>query len=226
MMIGDPAVTTGKRSPAGPTTSLALRCFLCGMQRQIDDDGRRVRLAKAHVAACSKGPGANAESHLSLVSGDRLEVRMANGVVWFEIARGELAEAPPTPEETIAQFYRDWYAALVFKGPEGFAASFASDATLLPPDSAPVIGRDAIQAWRASQAGAAVRVVPESATRDQVRLEGTAAFVRTTLRGQRESRDTGETIAFEEKYLDLLRRTADGNWEFVARMWNSNPKNS
>jgi len=225
-MIGDRPLTTGNRSQAGSTTSLVLRCFLCGAHRQVDDDGRRVRLAKVHVASCAEGPGADAESHLSLVSGDRLEVRMANGVVWFEIARGELAEAPPTPEETIARFYREWYAALVFNGPEGFAASFASDATLLPPDSAPVLGRDAIQAWRASQAGAAVRVVPESATRDQVRIEGQAAFVRTTLRGQRESRETGDALAFEEKYLDLLRRTSDGNWEFVARMWNSNPANS
>jgi ketosteroid isomerase-like protein len=220
-MSRDPAPTTGN---AGPSTSLVLRCFVCGTHRQVDDDGRRVRLAKAHVAACSGGPGPDAESHLSLVSGDRLEVRLANGTVWFEIARGELAEAPPTPEEAIARFYREWYAAVV-TGPEGFAAAFARDGALLPPDAAPVLGRDAIRAWRAEQSGAAVRIVPESATRDQIRVVGDAAFVRTTVRGQRVSRATGEAVTFEDKYLDLLRRTASG-WEFVARMWNSNPRNA
>lgn len=207
--------------PTSPTTSLVLRCFVCGTHRQVDDDGRRVRLAKVHVAACAVGPGADAESHLSLVSGDRLEVKMANGAVWFEIARGELGEAPPKPEETVARFYREWYASVV-TGPEGYASAFAIDAVLMPPDSPPVVGRDAIRAWRASQAGAAVRVVPESATQDEIRVEGQAAFVRTTLRGQYIPRSGGEGRAFEEKYLDLLRRASNG-WEFVARMWNSNP---
>lgn len=206
--------------PATQPASLILRCFACGMLRQIDDDGRRVRLAKVHVAACTEGPGAKAESHLSLVSGDRLEVKLASGDVWFEIARGERG-VPLNPEEAVALFYREWYAAVV-KGPEGFASSFAGDATLLPPDSPPILGRDAIREWRENQARADFRVVPESVVQDEIRVEGPAAFVRTTVRGQRIPRAGGEGVAFEEKYLDLLRRTSDRGWEFVARMWNSN----
>lgn len=179
-------------------------------------------MAKVHVAACTSGPGAEAESHLSLVTGDRLEVKLASGAIWFEISRGELGEAPPTPEETVARFYREWYMSVV-KGPEGYASAFANDAALMPPDSPPVIGRDAVRAWRENQTRAAFRIVPESATQDEIRVAGQAAFVRTTLRGQRIPRAGGEGVAFEEKYLDLLRRTVDGSWEFVARMWNSNP---
>lgn len=203
-----------------PATPLTLRCFICGMHRQIEDDGRRVRHAKMHVAACTGGPGADAESHLSLVSGDRLEVKMANGALWFEVARGILEDAP-TPQETVQRFYRDWYVA-VLTGPEGYATAFASDAAIMPPTSPPVVGRQAIQEWRSSQAEAAFRVLPESAVQDDIRIEGAAAFVRTTVRGRRVPRAGGEEEPFEEKYLDLLRRTPEGGWEFVARMWNSN----
>jgi ketosteroid isomerase-like protein len=207
--------------PAAQASSLVLRCFACGLQRQVDDDGRRVRLAKVHVAACTQGPGPKAESHLKLVSGDRLEVTLASGAVWFEIARGEPGEPPLKPEEVVARFYRGWYVAVV-SGPEGYAASFACDAALMPPDGPPVIGRDAIRQWRESQARAPFRVLPESAVQDEIRVEGQAAFVRTTVRGTRVPRAGGDGVAFEEKYLDLLRRTDDGGWEFVARMWNSN----
>jgi uncharacterized protein (TIGR02246 family) len=206
--------------PSTPVGSLTLRCFACGTERQIDDDGRRVRMAKLHVAACTKGPGAGAESHLSLVSGDRLEVTLGNGTVWFQIARDGMAEVP-TPQETVKHFYRDWYRAII-EGPEGFAAAFASDGVLMPPDAPAVVGREAIKKWRVSQANAPFRIVPESANQDEIRVEGYAAYVRTTLRGRRTPRDGGEAVPFEEKYLDLLRKTEDGGWEFVARMWNNN----
>lgn len=207
--------------PTTPAGSLILRCFACGLQRHVDDDGRRVRLAKLHVETCTHGPGAKAESHLSLASGDRLEVTLASGAVWFEIARGSLGEPPPSPEETVARFYREWYQ-LVVNGPDGYAAAFAGDAALMPPDSPPIIGREAIRAWRENQARAAFRVLPESAVQDEIRVDGQAAFVRTTVRGTRVPRAGGDSATFEEKYLDLLRRSADGGWEFVARMWNSN----
>jgi uncharacterized protein (TIGR02246 family) len=205
---------------AAPVGSLTLRCFACGTERQIDDDGRRVRMAKLHVAACTKGPGAGAESHLSLVSGDRLEVTLGNGTVWFQIAREGSAEVL-TPQETVKRFYREWYRAIM-EGPEGFAGSFASDGVLMPPDTAPVVGREAIKQWRASQAQAQFKIVPESANQDEIRVEGYAAYVRTTLRGRRIPREGGAETPFEEKYLDLLRKTEDGGWEFVARMWNNN----
>jgi ketosteroid isomerase-like protein len=214
------SAVTATAKPATPGSSLVLRCFACGMQRQVDDDGRRVRLAKVHVAACTQGPGPKAESHLSLVSGDRLEVTLANGSVWFEISRGELGEAPLSPQETVARFYREWHLSVV-NGPEAYAAAFGTNAALMPPDAAPVIGREAIRAWREGQAQAPFRVLPESAVQDEIRVEGQAAYVRTTVRGTRVPRAGGDAVPFAEKYLDLLRRTDDGSWEFVARMWNN-----
>src|SRR5688500_14205606 len=121
------SVATATQAPLG------LRCFLCGIHRHLEDDGRRVRHAQVHVAACAAGPGADGESHLSLVAGDRLEVRLADGAVWFGIARDTLEDVPK-PQETILRFYREWYVAVV-SGPEGYAGAFASDGTLMPPDS-------------------------------------------------------------------------------------------
>ena len=65
-----------------------LRCTRCGLSREIEDDGRRVHHAQAHAAACpDPPPGGPGEQRLTLISGDRLEMQMADGGVWFEIRR-------------------------------------------------------------------------------------------------------------------------------------------
>ena len=45
---------------------------------------------------------------------------------------------------------------------------------------------------------------------------------RSTLRGQRVPKAGGDSIPFETKYLDLLRRTDTGSWEVACRMWSDN----
>jgi ketosteroid isomerase-like protein len=45
---------------------------------------------------------------------------------------------------------------------------------------------------------------------------------RSTLKGQRVPKAGGEPAAFENKYFDVLRRKADGGYEFMRRMWSSN----
>ena len=54
------------------------------------------------------------------------------------------------------------------------------------------------------------------------RFRGDTAFVLTTLSGTRVLKVGADSTAFENKYLDMLRRKADGGWEFAYRMWNSN----
>jgi hypothetical protein len=47
-----------------------------------------VHHAQAHAAACpDPPPGGPGEQRLTLISGDRLEMQMADGGVWFEIRR-------------------------------------------------------------------------------------------------------------------------------------------
>ena len=45
---------------------------------------------------------------------------------------------------------------------------------------------------------------------------------RSTLKGERIPKAGGTGTPFETKYIDLLRRTAEGKWEVVYRMWSDN----
>jgi uncharacterized protein (TIGR02246 family) len=130
-------------------------------------------------------------------------------------------QAQNASSDSVARFYQEWSEAAASRGPDGYASYFAPDATLLPPDAAPVVGRDNIRDWMRRQTDLPYRAVPEAVTQDEIRIVGEVAVVRTTLRGRRVSK-TGEASPFETKYLDVLRRTIEGRWEFVSRMWNSN----
>jgi uncharacterized protein (TIGR02246 family) len=123
--------------------------------------------------------------------------------------------------ESVSRFYREWSSAIQH-GAAAYASFFATDGTLLPSDEPPVVGRAAIEAWFNRQASVPYRVQPESVNQDEIRIVGETAIVRTTLRGKRVAKADGRESVFEAKYLDVLRRTAAGRWEFVSRMWNSN----
>ena len=129
----------------------------------------------------------------------------------------------PTEKEAVANFYREWSTATFKEGPEGYARYFAEDGAVLPPDETPAIGRAAVKEWlRRTQAEATFVTKPEKITQDDIRIEGNVAVVRTTLRGTRTPKAGGAAVAFENKYLDVLRKNAEGRWEFVYRMWNGN----
>lgn len=121
----------------------------------------------------------------------------------------------PTDKEAITSFCREWSAATFKEGPEGYARFFAEDGAVLPPDEAPTIGRAAVKEWLGlTQAEAALVTKPEKITQDDIRINGNMATVRTTLRGTRTPKAGGASVAFDTKYLDMLRKTADGRWEF------------
>lgn len=110
------------------------------------------------------------------------------------------------------------------EGAAGYARFFARDAVLLPPDHAPVVGRDSIQAWQENERRtAAFNVVPTEITQDGIRVEGALAIVRTTLKGTRTPKTGGAAESFQNKIFDVLRRnpSVQEGWEFLYRMWSS-----
>jgi uncharacterized protein (TIGR02246 family) len=149
------------------------------------------------------------------------------GTVKKEQAPAGGAAADEAADETgvrsIKAFYKEWSRAAMEAGAQGYASYFAEDAVLLPPDAPPVAGRAAIRDWQQkSQDHATYRTVPEAVSEDEVRVAGGQAVHRTTLRGRRVPKAGGEGEPFEAKYLDVLRRKADGSWEFTHRMWSDN----
>ena len=89
---------------------------------------------------------------------------------------------------------------------------YTEDAVLLPPDHAPIHGRDAIgEFWRqGTDSGLAVRTL-------RVEVEGSLGY----LVGQYNLPSTDDEPADSGKYVMCLRRQRDGSWKLSADIWNS-----
>jgi uncharacterized protein (TIGR02246 family) len=143
----------------------------------------------------------------------------------FAVVVAAVASGQTTADrESIAAFYGQWSRDSATRGAEGYAAHFAEDATLLPPNHGPVTGRDAIRAYQAKQrTDATFTLQVEKLAVDEITIlsPGVAAY-RSTLTGKRVPKDGGPAVPFEAKYFDILQKTADGKWQFRFRMWSDN----
>jgi len=72
------ALRERRKAPA-----VQLRCFRCGLTRELADDGRRVHYAQMHVTACTSAapePGV-----MRLINSNHLEVVLEDGTTWIQI---------------------------------------------------------------------------------------------------------------------------------------------
>lgn len=95
---------------------------------------------------------------------------------------------------------------------EELAALYTEDAVLLPPDHAPVEGREAIAAfWRqGTDPGLAMRTIRVDVQSDLGYLVGRYTLPAT----DQEPADSGKSLL-------CLRRQSDGTWKVTADIWNS-----
>ena len=95
---------------------------------------------------------------------------------------------------------------------EALTSLYTEDAVLLPPDHAPVQGRDAIgDFWRqGTDTGLEVRTL-------RVEVDGSVGY----LVGEYNLPSTEEEPADSGKYVMCLRRQRDGSWKLSADIWNS-----
>jgi len=137
---------------------------------------------------------------------------------------------PPSPQQpssqesdemAINELYAQWSQAIATRGAEGYASFFVDNAALLPPNAPAVEGRDAIRKW-------IEKTLAEYTTKDArisfgpLKIGNGWATRRFTMTGQRVAKKGGETVQFNNKYLDVIQKQADGRWMFVYRMWSSN----
>jgi uncharacterized protein (TIGR02246 family) len=138
------------------------------------------------------------------------------------IAQQMTAQAP-SDMASVTGFYNEWFSEAT-KSADAYASFYAADGVILPPGRPPESGRAAIAEWqRESQAAAPYTTRPEGVAVDETRFLTPALVVRrSTLRGQRIAHATNASTPFETKYFDVLRRSAEGRWEVVYRMWSDN----
>lgn len=134
---------------------------------------------------------------------------------------GMLAKKAAAAREEIRAFYRSWSEASRARGASGYAASFADDAVLVPPDGPPLLGRASIREWQGRGGAAAAAAMGSGAVREEeLQLLGERALCRTTLRAERLA-EGGAAETLVARYLDVLRRRPEGGWELTHRMWSA-----
>jgi uncharacterized protein (TIGR02246 family) len=96
---------------------------------------------------------------------------------------------------------------------------YADDAWLLPPNGAPVVGKDAIRA-RYEEGFRQFRFAISSAS-EETHVFGEWAFDRGTTTGKTVPKGSDPSRQIHDKYVMILHRGRDGAWKIARLMWNS-----
>ncbi len=133
--------------------------------------------------------------------------------------------APPeasASKSDLGRMNRDFAAALNAKDAARAASLYAEDAWIIPPGEAIVKGRAAIEAyWKGAIESAGVRDV--SVETLDARSSGDLGFEIGSYRLTADGPD-GAPVKDTGRYIELLRRGADGTWISTAGIWNAAPE--
>lgn len=106
-------------------------------------------------------------------------------------------------------------------GNERYLHAFADDAVLLPPDRPALHGRGVIRKFydEVFRTVAAGRVIYDDAILD---IEGTLAVRRYTAIACIVPTDSDVELVVRTKYLDVLRKRENGDWQITVHTWSTN----
>jgi uncharacterized protein (TIGR02246 family) len=120
--------------------------------------------------------------------------------------------------DELSQMNRDFATALNNKDAMAAANCYTEDATVLPPNEAPVSGRDNIQKyWEGAIAAGAFDVaVATISTGSNGDLGYEIGRFQMSIKDS-----TGKVTTERGKYIELLKRGEDGKWKSTHGIWNT-----
>jgi len=104
---------------------------------------------------------------------------------------------------------------------EAYVATVADDAVWMPPNSPAVVGKEAIRSW-AWGFFSRYALDVDSLPVEVLQVGDQLAVRRFRSMGRYIPSDGGETVPYDQKYVDILRREPDGSWSITLHMWSSN----
>ena len=139
----------------------------------------------------------------------------------------ELAPAATTSTETDADETAirklpidDWCSAEATRDLDAKLRLFTADAVLMAPGGQTVVGQQAIRAWH--EAAWQENTNECSGTVDEVQVQGDWGFARGTFTAVLTPTSGGAPIQESGKFINIVRRQADGSWKLTRVIWNSN----
>ena len=106
----------------------------------------------------------------------------------------------------------------------GIAVHFTEDALLMAPDQPTLKGRSAVQAYYQ-------RIFDEYETRlksyyEEVKVSGQLAYGRGFAEVALIPKQGGQALTSTAKYINIMKREADGTWKTTHDIWNGNEVSS
>lgn len=144
--------------------------------------------------------------------------RLIVGLALLTVAVGCRAGAPEISDADRAAIRAEMekYIAAVNAGDfEAWGNGLASDVVVMPPNTAPLQGREAAVNW--------VKSLPKitlTTTADEVNGHGDLAYVRGAF-GVTATLPDGSTMNDKGSFLEIRRRQADGTWLLTRDIWHS-----
>lgn len=133
----------------------------------------------------------------------------------------EPQEADPLADVSALNELRDRELQAIMAGDVEALLSWRTlDVVSMPPGAAPVRGREAVEDFFVGMF-AQVRI-RETATSEEVVIDGDLAYDRGTFTGTAEPLAGGEPRLLDGKYVWIARRDADGAWRYAVQMWSYN----
>lgn len=111
-------------------------------------------------------------------------------------------------------------AAIIGGDTERYVTLLTDDAVLLPPNGAPVSGKEAIRTWNNAMSKQ-FRIVSYASVDDEVVVADDWAFRRATVDWTIAPVAGGEAVRDSGKFIIIYRRGLDGSWRVARDIWNS-----
>lgn len=122
--------------------------------------------------------------------------------------------------EAINELQRLVDSAIIAGDSEAYVALITDDAVLLPPNSPPVSGKEAIRAWN-ERMSAQFRIERYEPVDDEVIVMDGWAFRRARFTWTVSSAGGGAPVTDSGKFMIIYQRQPDGSWKVARDIWNS-----
>ncbi len=143
-----------------------------------------------------------------------------SAIFFFEGCRGSDTAEATHDKEVITAMSKARAQAFTEGDAAGIAVHFTADAYLMAPDKPIYQGRDAVESYYQS-------IFDEYRTElesyyEEVEVSGELAYGRGEAKVTLFPKAGGDSLVSTAKYLNILKKQADGTWKTTHDVWNSN----